>query len=380
MNCKNCNAVMVPDKEKRVFVCPYCDSTEPFDGMSSQELRDELKGIVSEALRDAGQGTGNQANQGTGHKDTRSGVHKAKDGLISVMQIIFCVFLAFFSVTIFTDDFRIVGFISLAQMILLIVNLVNKSKYHRTGDEKARKRGKICVTTAAILILVWFAALMMEYGGGSSSGLGSSRYKWPQTGIGSQLPVMPGNLEYCSSNKNGFTASSKGNEVSDFAKYVAACKEAGFTIDPEETEDSYLAYDEHDNKLELRFSTYSDRIDVDLDKGIVMTDFQWYTQGIAAELPEPKAKQSYLKTLNNDTYERFEIYVGDMTREEFNAYVNQCMEEGFSGRLADSNTFRGKKERTGSDEKTNGKKSYVNIVLEFQRGRILYIEAYTSEY
>ena len=374
MNCKNCNAVMVANKEKRMFVCPYCDSTEPFDGMSNQELRDELKGIVSEAIRDANMSDGG-ASKGNGNNDKRSAARKARDGAISGLQVIACIFLAFFSVTIFTDDFRIVGFISLVQMLLLIVTLVNKAKYHKTGDEKAHKRAKICVIAASLLIIVWFAVLLMENNGTT----GGKAKNWPEAGYGSELPVMPGTLDYVYSSKSGFNATSKNTDASDFVAYMKECKEAGYDIDAEETDRSYLAYDEDDNKLEIRYSEYSNRLDVTLDKGIVMTDFQWYNQGIAGELPEPKAKQSCLKTLRNGDYDRFEIYVGDMTREEFQAYVNECVANGFVGQFdAAMDVFRGKKEMTGTESKA-GKKVYVHINLEFQRGRILYIEAYTSD-
>lgn len=385
MNCKNCNAVMRADTEKKIFVCPYCDSVEPFDDLSSQALKDELKGIVSEAIRDANKSTGEQGKGGNnagGQKDAwggaKKGAQKVKEGLITIMQIVFCVFLSVFSVAMFTE-YKAVGFISLLQLILMITALTHKARYRRTGKERDRKIAKVSVIAACLLIIVWFAVLLSE-DAARGSGSGSRKYKWPETGIGSQLPVIPGNLEYCYSNKSGFSANSKGNEISDFAKYVADCKEVGYAIDPEETEDSYLAYDENDNKLEIRFTTYSGRIDVSLDKGIEMTEFQWYSQGIAGELPVPKAAQSCLKALNNDSYEKFEIYVGDLTREEFNAYVNQCMEEGFSGRLDGNNVFRGKKERSTSDDKANEKKPYIHVTLEFQRGRILYIEAYTSDY
>jgi len=373
------------DTEKKVFVCPYCDTVEPFEGLSNQALKEELKGIVSEAIRDAasrsgeqGKGGGSAGNQKDAWSGARKGAQKVKESLVSIMQIIFCIFLMFFSVAMFTE-YRAVGFISLLQLILLITALVCKARFRRTGREKDRRIARVSVIIASLLIIVWFAVLLSEDAGGGS-GLGAQNYKWPETGLGSQLPVLPGSLDTCYSNKSGFSADSKGNEITDFAKYVADCKKVGYTIDPVETEYSYLAYDENDNKLEIRFSNYSGRIDVSLDKGIVMTDFQWYSQGIAGELPVPKAAQSYLKALNNDTYERFEIYVGDLTREEYNAYVNQCMEAGFSGRLDETGIFRGKKERSSSDEKAGGKKTYVRVTLEFQRERILYIEAYSSEY
>ena len=379
MNCKNCNAVMRADTDKKMFICPYCESTEPFTGFSNQQLKEELKGIVSEAIRDANQAGKGVNPQEDGYRDPRSGAQKAKDGFVKVMQIIFCVFLGIFSVTIFTDDFRLVGFISLAQMILLIVAIASKSKFHRTGDKKAQKRAKICVIAASILIFVWFTALMMENNGGGSVSVGSKTAKWPATGLGSELPVMPGNLDYVYSNKNSFNADSKGTTATDFVTYMNACKEAGYNIDTEETADSFIGYDKDDNKLELKYRDYSNKLEVNVEKAIVMSDFEWYTQGLAGEIPNPEAEKMCLKTLKNDNYPRFEIYVGDLTQEEFGAYMNKCVAEGFEKTENSDGSFNFKKE-ISSGKSTGGKKLYVRMRIELQRGRIMYIEAYESDY
>lgn len=134
MNCKNCNAVMRVDQERKVFVCPYCEATEPFDGVSKAELQgmlhDAIRDVRQESIQEARQTFQNQMNQ----KDTRTAGQKARDVIILVLQIIFCVILGIFSLVIFTDE-KAVGFISLTQLVLMITAAVPASM--RAGRRKA---------------------------------------------------------------------------------------------------------------------------------------------------------------------------------------------------------------------------------------------------
>ena len=365
MNCKNCNAVMKVDKEKKMFVCPYCESTEPFQSFSNQELKDELKGIVSEAIRDAnktsgGNGGNGAASQAHGYRDGRTAAQKAKDGVITIMQVVFCIFLAFFSITIFTGDFIGVGAISLAQLVLIIVALVNKSKYRKTGNEKARKTAKLSIIIASVLIIAWMALLLSESSGGGSvsgSGSGSESYKvtWPTQGVGSQLEQMPGKLEHASSRNGEFSASSKSVSLEDFTNYVKACQEAGFTIGATEEDDKYSALDENDNKLEIEYWSYSNGMHVEMIK-LDMKPFQWSDQGVAGEVPRPKAEKSYMVSFSND---RYEIYVGEVTREDFMAYAQECIAAGYEGSVYQDSYY--------------GRKDKCSIDVDLECGKIMHI-------
>lgn len=363
---------MKADTEKKIFVCPYCDSVETFDNISSQSLKEELKGIVSEAIRDANQGSGaSGAAAGAGSADHRSKGQKVKDTLIMILQIFFCVILSIASVTIFTDEFQVVGFISLLQLILMITALVNKGKYHRTGKLKAKKVAKLCVIAASILIFVWFAVLMAENSssGGSGIGTGSSREAvWPAQGMGSNLPVLPGTLKRAYSNKDGFDATSGKITADDYANYVEACKKAGFDVDIEAGDMEFIAYDQEDNKLQIDYWKYSDELHVKLSEGIRMSEFQWSSQGVAGEVPQPTAEKSYTEYFSKDSYR---IYVGDVTREEFIKYATECIAAGFEGSVSGDSYYGTKK----LEEKHS-----IRISIDFQRGRIMYISVYESNY
>ncbi|MBQ6094276.1 MAG: hypothetical protein IJL09_02635, partial [Lachnospiraceae bacterium] len=98
MNCKNCNAVMKADVERKLFVCPYCESTEPFDGVSKKEL----EGMLHDAIRDVRKESINEAKKQLEKQqaEKRTPAQKAFDTLICVLQVIVCIILSIFSVAI----------------------------------------------------------------------------------------------------------------------------------------------------------------------------------------------------------------------------------------------------------------------------------------
>lgn len=374
MNCKNCNAVMRVDTEKKIFVCPYCDTVEPFEGLSNQALKEELKGIVSEAIRDANQ-NGLGAGMGTAgtNSNAKAGEHrskglKAKDVAILILQIFFCVILLFPSILVFEDGFHAVGLIALIQLILMIVSIACKLKYRKNGNKELKKLSGLCAIVVAVLVFVWFGVLMAEENGGGVIGGSGEEVVWPAQGMGSELPVLPGTLKRAYSGKDSFNATSKNVNAKDFQAYVDACKEAGYKIDAEAGNTEYLAYDENDNKLKIDYWAYSNEINLQLSEGIKLESFQWYDQGVAAQVPKPTAEKSYTEQYSKDHYE---VYVGDVTREEFVQYAEECIRAGFDGRVH-------KDEFYGT--KVLGEKDNLHISIELQRGRIMYIRIYESDY
>lgn len=361
MNCKNCNAVMKADMERKLFVCPYCESTEPFDSVSKKEL----EGMLHDAIRDVRKESIKEARKQFEQQKSinRTPAQKAFDTLICVLQVIVCVILSIFSVAIFTEYVGL-GVISLLQLILMIVGMVMKSKYNKTHEEKYKKIKTGCFIGAAVLVIVWFICLMND---GESVRVGGEKKTWPTQGLGATLPEPNAKLQYSpSSDSKYFSAGLKNFTKEDFDAYVEACKEAGYTVDAEEGEDEYVAYhSETDNCLTIRYYNWSDSGSVSVDKAIVLNE-TWPEKNTYAKLiPTPEAENCYVKTIADN---QFEVYVGDVTSNQFKDYVSVCQEAGFSGSLmGDSNYFYGNKDK-------------LALRVEFIRGRIMYIEVYESSY
>ena len=360
MNCKNCNAVMRIDQERKVFVCPYCDSVEPFDGVSKAELQGMLQEAIQDVRKESMKEARERMEREAVMQKTRSAGNRAADVAIFVAQIVLCIFFLLFTIGLFID-FVGVGIVSLLQLILMVSAMILKAKYRKTGVKKWLKLKNGCLIGVGILVIIWFVALMA----GDSSSSGSSHDdSWPTQGFGSELPVPNGTIRYAYSSKNDFSATIKGFSTSAFNAYVEECRESGFNIDEEVLENRFVAYDENDNELVLSLWSHSKELNIQFSKGIVMAEYQWPTGELAERIPQPAAEKSCLVRLNSTG---FQIYVGDLTRQQFVQYIMELQEKGFEGYYnGDSDDYYGRKDR-------------LTVSLKFKRGRLLFIDAYESK-
>ena len=116
------------------------------------------------------------------------------------------------------------------------------------------------------------------------------------------------------------------NNISDkqFADYIEACKEKGFTVDAKSDSNSYDAYDKDGYKL--RLSKIVDT-SISLEAPMEMSNITWPTSVAGMQLPIPKSK------IGNFSYEHddnFFVYVGNTTRVDYEEYVNACSNKGFN--------------------------------------------------
>lgn len=374
MNCKNCNAVMRPDHERKVFVCPYCESTEPFAGVSKDEiqgmLHDAIHDVKMESLKEAKQTLQMEAERGG---DTRSTGQKVKDAILMTFQIGACLFLALLALGIFVGDrYYTAGIITLAQLLLVIIGIILKIKSWNGGEkkEKYRKHSKRCHAAAAILVVAWLVALSFSESSPIDIGVGGRHYSWPNQGLGSDLPAPEGQLSYTFSSATSFQADVEGVSAEAFLAYVQECKDCGFDIDVTADDKSYQAYNEQDDHIKISFRDYSKKtsMSVQVDKGIVMETFYW-PNGFAEGYPVPEAEKCYVKTLRTDSSSSsLEIYVGDVTRQQFMDYVSKCMDAGYEGSYYE-----------GTDSFYGRKSENSNIKVEFLRGRIMYIDIWDKK-
>jgi len=373
MNCKNCNAVMRPDHERKVFVCPYCDNTEPFEGVSKEEiqgmLHDAIHDVRMESIKEAKETLQREAESGG---DTRSKKQRVKDVIFFTFAFIACLFLALIVIgTLASDQYYTAGFIAVAQMLLLIVGMILKAKSLSDGPKKAKykKHSKRCIGIAALLIMAWVFAIGFSESSPIDSSMSSRSYSWPKQGLGSDLPEPEGELTYVHSSTTVFQADVNDYDQERFTDYVQACKDCGYDVDATETNTSYEAYNENDDYIKITFSSYSRKpsINIWIEKAISMDDFYWPASFDG--YPVPEAEKCYVKNMRTDSHSNsLEIYVGEVTRQEFMDYVSKCIEEGYEGSYNE-----------GTDSFYGRKSENTTIRVEFTRGRIMYIDIWDKK-
>lgn len=156
-----------------------------------------------------------------------------------------------------------------------------------------------------------------------------SEKDWPTGELAQMLPKMDRKCESVFESKDSLDIR-VGDRASksDYDAYVASCKEKGFTYEAEEGSEDYRAFNSEGYLLELSFADYGEgKISISLDAPKAAGDLAWPKSGLAALLPDPDKSKGSVKI---DSASQFSAYVGDVTREEFDAYVDKCIDLGFS--------------------------------------------------
>jgi hypothetical protein len=131
---------------------------------------------------------------------------------------------------------------------------------------------------------------------------------------------------------------------SDYNEYVNKCQAMGFGIEEERRDSSYYAYNKEGYKLSLWYDEDDRELSISLDAPIEMNVLQWPNRGIVSLLPVP---DSDVGKIISEDQERFFAYVGDMTKDDYNTYVNECYEKGFSSDYYKSDTYYNAKNKDG---------------------------------
>ncbi len=149
---------------------------------------------------------------------------------------------------------------------------------------------------------------------------------WPTTGLGAKLPKPDsGKFEV-----NDFTSSVmidvKDITKTDFTDYVAKCKSNGFTVDSKEESDEYAAFNEAGEKLTVSYTESLKKFSIDIEESKINGTITWPVIGLAALVPDPGSTKG---NITSDSEGFFFAYIGGMSKDAYNDYVNQCTLAGF---------------------------------------------------
>lgn len=157
---------------------------------------------------------------------------------------------------------------------------------------------------------------------------GGEKITWNNIILGERLPEPPTNRGRIHTNSAGdlWIAISALSSV-QFNDYIEACKEKGYTVDAEYDSSSYEAYNAEG--YSLRLSHYGNEADMSirLEAPMQLGTITWPNSTAGNKLPTPKSTTGKFSYEHDDS---FFVYVGGMTRDDYNEYVNACSEKGFN--------------------------------------------------
>lgn len=156
----------------------------------------------------------------------------------------------------------------------------------------------------------------------------SVTYEWPSVGLNQYLPIPPteyGNIK--TDDETRFNIEIYQVSSEDFEGYVKNCKEKGFTISTTKTDSVFYAYHAEQYELDIFYWEDKETMDIFLDAPLKMSEIKWPDSKLVKQIPQPESLTGNIRRENS---EYFGVYIANTTPEQYNEYVDRCIEAGFT--------------------------------------------------
>lgn len=317
--CSNCGGQLEIDTSKEYTECPYCGTKYSVPDLLGDTEAVRVEKIKSQAYKEVEKGKQqieSERLKQEAQKNEEECVRKFKKGILSKLLVVFIIFDSLFTVLAFVNGSIASGLVGLLGIALYILSFLFGLRIIKTKAKNLH-----IITTIVALILVFpFLALM----GNKSNTQDYKDFDWNDIELHEYLPEPRSHSgEIISNTDESLYMGVKASE-SEFDEYVKACKEMGYTVEANESNQLYSAYNSDGYDLSLIF--YDDHYSLNLDVPEKMEEIEWPDSDLAKMLPVPKSKTGKIK---EDSSYDFSALVGETSESDFKEYVKACKEKGF---------------------------------------------------
>ncbi len=245
---------------------------------------------------------------------------KSKFRVVLIISIIISIILL---AVAFNDGKIWAGIVAVVMTTLFVVSFL-------MGNNVIKEKRKNLRLIPAIIAFVLFIPCTALYTGSalpSTSDIGASEFQWSDFALGDKLPTPVSALgKVHTDSENSLSITVNNITKADYVAYKEQCINAGFSVDADSSNNSYSAYNNEGYEVKLRFYESDCELSIALDIPIQMASYSWPTTGIGSKLPSLISDKGKVSTNSSDT---FTIYVGNVTIDDFNTYVNSCLAAGY---------------------------------------------------
>lgn len=156
----------------------------------------------------------------------------------------------------------------------------------------------------------------------------NKKIKWSTLELGQYLPEPDKARGRTNSNSStGLNIVLTKVSDEDYKEYKIKCRNAGYTIDENDSSTSFEAFNNEGYKIRLSYTTSGKELSIYLDAPEKLSEIEWPTSGLGAMLPAPK---SNLGKITWDTSKGFTAHIGNTPLKDFNEYIKLCEDKGYT--------------------------------------------------
>ncbi len=336
--CPTCGGSLKIDEAQEKAVCEYCGGEFDVDNMLDESEAVRVQKIKSQAYKDVETSKHELEREKFRHyaEKEKTATEKAeayvyKKSKFSKITILLAVIMGISGFGVFSGNKIISGIICLASAIFLILSWLMGA---RVIKEKKRNLHVILAIIGIVLVPLSIYASKIHFGSKtnttasytSDSKIGM--FKWDDILMKSAIPQPASEKGLVYQNtKEQLNLNVEQISPQQYEQYLSDCLTKGFNVEAEENGNKYTAFNAEGYKLNLDYMGYANTLNIKLKAPIKTENIQWPTSAIAGQIPKP---ESTVGKILKESSTEISAYLSDTTKEKYDAYVNKCMEMGFS--------------------------------------------------
>ena len=247
--------------------------------------------------------------------------------------------------------------IAILQIVLTVAAVLMKKQVIKVPQKWLHI---VALVLAVILLVPYMTLFGMDYGD-------AEKFAWSDILLADVIPEPKSHLGEILANSDEYLSLYVyKTSAEDYSKYVDACEEKGFTVETEQSDLSYYAYNADGYKLSLYYDENDSKMSISVDAAEEYGALVWPDSEIASMLPVPKSTTG---EITQDDEKGFAAYVSDTPIEEYNAYVAACADKGFTVEASES-------EKSYSAKNSNG----YQLSVSYQGNGVMSISVDEPEY
>ena len=169
--------------------------------------------------------------------------------------------------------------------------------------------------------------------------IGDESFTWPEHKLAGIIPKIEEKLGAAEVDKDdSITIYIYNMSKEEYSLYISRCEEL-FNIDSKKEIAFYEGYDSQGNKINVRLGDMKD-MTITVDSPRKLSKISWPSSGLATLLPKPSFE---VGEISIDFDWSFSIYIGSLSIDEFNSYIEKCIEKGFKKESRSERSFSAKK-------------------------------------
>lgn len=323
--CSNCGGQLEFRSDQEFVECPYCGTRYHVSTLLDESDEVRLEKIKLQEVKEqnaaASERMKNEAQIAAQNAEIAAH-EKFRKGIFSKVLIVLDVISLFFTLSACMMGWIFSGIIGTVITVLFLISWLLGMQIIM---EKKRGIHILVSIIAFLLIIPFFACSGITVQDLFSKSKGEE-FEWEEIELHDMLP-QPDKLygKINSNSSSNLSLDLQGIENKDYKAYKNKCIEYGYTLEADDAQSNYTAFNEEGYRLYISF--WKDSMDISLQAPEKMSAIEWPEYGLAALLPKP---DSDIGNISWDDSENFAIDVGNTPIEKYKEYVKACEDKGFT--------------------------------------------------